>query len=80
MKTTRVAVLSLLLVTICALAWMAVAPAPAAAQVCWIDSHWVVDGCCGFSHTKLAQEERVCCTSGCGSWGRTGATKCAGAC
>lgn len=81
MKMTRIAALSVLLAMVCALTWIALTPAPAAAEFCWTESRWVVVGCCGFSHTKLAQEERLCCQfTGCRSWGGTGATKCEGAC
>jgi hypothetical protein len=80
MKKTSVALLSLLLVTV-ALTVLAFAPAPAVAENCWLQSRWVVIGCCGFSHTKLKQQERLCCEfTGCRSWQDTGATKCEGAC
>jgi len=81
MKKVSVAILSLLLVTATVLVWLTLTPTPAAAENCYIQERWVVIGCCGFSHKKLKQQDRLCCEfTGCRSWQDTGATKCSGVC
>jgi len=80
MKKTRVAVLSLLLAVATTLVGLALAPAPAAAENCWLATRWVNAGCCG-AHKKIKQQEGVCCEfTGCRGWSDTGATQCNGVC